>query len=108
MRYALQPVVLCVGLMTLVARAQVAPPEEKAFLEKNIDKLVKLDPAPVTGDALEKVFDAKFYMVKVTAGAGGEATTLVAARVGDNLSDVSMPIAAADLPALKALVKPDF
>jgi len=96
------------GLIAMVGRAQVAPPEEKSFVDRNMGKLIKLDPTPVTGEALEKVFSATFYMVKVSVGAGGGTTMLVAARVGDNLADVSLPTAAADLPALKALVKPDF
>ena len=108
MRYAMHLVVLCVGLVALVGRAQEATVEERAFIDKNIGKLIKLDPAPVTGEALEKVFGATFYVVKVSLGNSGGTAMLVATRVGDNLSDVSMPGATVDMPALKALVKPDF
>jgi hypothetical protein len=47
-------------------------------------------------------------MVKVNIGNSGGTTMLVVARIDDNLSDVSLPGAMADMPALKALVKPDF
>jgi hypothetical protein len=82
--------------------------EDRAFFDKNIGKLVKLEPTPMMGGALEKVFGARFFTVNV--GVAGEAVvkTLVAAKVGDNLSDVSMPGATADMPALKALVRQDF
>jgi len=106
MRYAIHLVVLCVVLVALVGRAQVAPSEEKAFIDRNVGNLIKLDPTPVSGDALEKVFAAKFYMVKVTAGAG--TTMLVAARIATTLPDATLPAATADFPALKALVRPDF
>ena len=108
MRYVILLVVLCVGLIAITGRAQEATAEEKAFFDKNIGKLIKIEPTPVTGGALAKVFDAKFYVVKVSVGGNGGATTLVAARVGDNLLEVSMPGSTADMPVLKALVKPDF
>src|SRR3954466_14845912 len=101
MRYAVHLIILCVGLIALDGHAEVASPEEKAFIDRNMGKLINLDPTAVTGEALEKVFGATFYVVKVSVGAGGGTTTLVAARVGDNLADVSLPSATADFPALK-------
>jgi len=81
---------------------------EKAFIDANIGKLITLDPTPVTGEALEKVFHATFYMVKANMGNSGVMNMLVVARSGDHVSDVSLPGATADMPALKTLVKPDF
>src|ERR1043165_2146577 len=70
MRRLLALLVSCVILTALIARAQVTPPEEKAFLDRNIGKLVKLDPTPIIGEPLDKVFAAKFYNVKVNIGGG--------------------------------------
>jgi hypothetical protein len=108
MRYALALVVLCLSALTLAARGQQATPEVTAFFEKNLGKLIKVEPAPITGEALAKVFAAEFYRVKVSTGDDGDAKLLVAARAGDKLSQVSLPGATADMPALKALVKLDF
>ena len=108
MRYAMTLVVLCLGLVVLVGRAQEATADDKAFFAQNIGQLIKLEPTPITGEALAKVFAAKFYTVKVKMGENGDPATLVAARLGDTLSEVSLPEKTADMPALKALIKPDF
>jgi hypothetical protein len=108
MRYVMFFIVLCVGLIALAGRAQVATPQEKAFIDANLGKLIKVDPTPVQGEELAKVFHATFYMVKVSMGNTGTSEMLVAARVGDDLSDVSLPGGTADMPALLALVKSDF
>ena len=108
MRYVMHLIVLCVGLIAIAGRAQDATAEEKGFLDANVGKLIKLDPSPVKGEELEKVFHATFYLVKAKLGNSGGTTMLVAARVGDNLSDVSLPGATTDMPGLKALVKPEF
>lgn len=108
MRHALLLAVLCLGFFTLAARAEDATAEEKAFFEKNVTKLIQLDPTPMTGEALAKVFIAKFYSVKVSMGEDGAMTTLTVARKGNDMSQVSTPGSTADMPELKALVKPDF
>ena len=108
MRYALVTLVLAMGLITLAARAQDATPQDQAFFDKQIGKLVKLEPHPLTGDALAKIFTAKFFKVNVSIGADRGGTTLVVARSGDNLIEVSTPGTDADMPDLKALLKPDF
>jgi hypothetical protein len=95
-------------LLTLVGRGQEATLEEKAFFEKNIARLVKVEPKPIAGQALERLFGAKFYTVKVSMGGEQGSKSLVAARVQDDLKDVSLPEVNADLPTLKSLVKPDF
>src|ERR1043166_2698573 len=112
MRYTWLWVVGCVGLVltALVGRGEQVTAEEKAFFDKNVGKLVQVEPTPVTGEALEKVFaaGAKFYTVKVAMGGASGAAMLVAARVGETLLDVTMPEAAADMAGLKAAVKPGF
>jgi hypothetical protein len=95
-------------LVTIDGRGRAATAEDKAFFEKNVASLVKVEPAPITGQALERVFGAKFYTVKVSMGGEQGVKTLVAARVQDDLKDVTLPEANADMPALQALVKPDF
>jgi hypothetical protein len=107
MRYAVLLVILCLALVTLVGRAQETTAPDQAFFEKSIGKLLKVEPSPLTGEALEKVFGAKFYQVKVSLK-DGSSMMLVAARAGESLSEVSLPGTTADLPELKALVKPDF
>jgi hypothetical protein len=95
-------------LLTLNGHGQEATVEERAFFEKNIARLVKVEPKPISGQALERVFGAKFYTVSVSMGGEQGMKSLVAARVQDELKDVSLPEINADLPALKSLVKPDF
>ena len=81
MRYTWLWVVGCVGLVltALVGRGAQVTAEEKAFFDKNIGKLVQVEPTPVTGEALEKVFaaGAKFYTVKVSVGGGSGVTRMV-------------------------------
>ena len=107
MRYTVLIVILCLALVTCVGQAQQTTAGDQAFFEKSIGKLLKVEPSPITGEALEKVFSAKFYQVKVGLKGGGD-MLLVAARVGDSLSEVSMPGTTSDMVDLKALVKPDF
>jgi hypothetical protein len=94
--------------VTLNSRGQEATVEERAFFEKNLARLVKVEPKPITGQALERTFGAKFYTIKVSMGGEVGIKALVAARVQEDLKDVSLPEANADLSALKSLVKPDF
>src|SRR5690242_16664562 len=68
MRLTLLAGVLCAGLFAFHARAQDVTAEEKAFFDKNAGQLVTLEPTPIPGDALDKVFAAKFYSVKVSSG----------------------------------------
>ncbi len=95
-------------LLTLDGRGQEATVEDKAFFDKNVARLVKAEPTPITGQVLERVFGAKFYTVKVSMGGQEGVKSLVAARVKEDLKDVTLPEANADMPALKSLVKPDF
>lgn len=108
MRYARLLVVMCLSLVTLAGRGQETTAEEKAFFDKNVGKLVKLEPTPITGQTLEKVFAAKFYTVKMSMGGEEGVRTLVAARLGEDLKDVTMPEANTDMPTLKALVRAGF
>jgi hypothetical protein len=108
MRYARLLVVLCLSLATVAGRGQEATAEEKAFFDKHVGKLVKLEPTPITGQALEQVFAAKFFMVKMNMGGEAGVKTLVAARLGEDLQDVTMPETNADLPGLKSLVRAGF
>jgi hypothetical protein len=108
MKHALAISVAALGMVALAARAQEATAQDKAFFDKNIGKLVQLDPQPLTGEALGKVFKASFFKVKVSFGTDGGITTLVVARNGDDLAQVSTPGTNADMPDLKKLVKPDF
>jgi hypothetical protein len=108
MRYALTTLVLALGLFALVARGEDATAQDKAFFEKQIGKLVKLEPQPLTGAALDKVFSAKFFKVNVSIGASGGGQDLVVARSGDNAVEVTTPGTTEDMPDLKKLVKADF
>jgi hypothetical protein len=108
MRYAVLVIVVCLGLAARIGRAQEATAEDKAFFAANIGKLIQLEPTPISGDALEKVFHARFFTVKVNAGGAEGVKTLVAARAGDDLKDVTLPDRAANMAALQALVKSEF
>jgi hypothetical protein len=108
MHYARLLVIICLSLATISGRGQETTAEEKAFFDKNVGKLVKLEPTPITGQALLRVFAARFYMVKVGLGGEEGAKTMVAARVGEELKDVTMLETNADMPALKALVSAGF
>ena len=108
MRYAALLAVLYLGLVAPIARTQESTNEERAFFDRNIGKLIKLEPTPMTAVVLDKVFGAQFFMVSVSVAGEANIKTLVAAKVGDDLSDVNVPSATSEMPTLKALVKPDF
>ena len=102
---------LLVSVLFLAAfngRGQEASVEDRAFFQKNVARLVQAEPKPITGQALERVFGAKFYSVKMSMGGEEGIKLLVAARFQDELKDVTLPEANADMPALQALVKQDF
>ncbi len=106
MRYRLPAAILSILLLALAARAADVSPQDKAFFEKNYSKLVKIEPHPLASDALGKVFAAAFFSVDITFS--GSNYKLVAARAGDDLKEVTLPSTDADMPDLKAIVKPAF
>jgi hypothetical protein len=108
MRYAALLVLVCVALAAPDARTQDTKIDDRTFFDKNIGKLIKLEPTPIVDVSLEKVFGARFFAVSVSVAGEANIKTLVAAKVGDDLSDVNVPSATSEMPTLKALVKPDF
>lgn len=110
MRYALLFVALILGLFLSPVRAAEQPvsADDKAFFDKQMGKLVKFEPKPLAGDALGKVFAAKFFKLGVSVGADGMSVDLVVAKSGDNLLEVTTPSTTADMPDFKTLFKPDF
>jgi hypothetical protein len=108
MRYARVLAVLCFVPGALVGQAQETPVADKAFFEKNIGKLIKLEPTRVSGEALDKVFSATFYTLKVKVGDREGVATMVAAKANDTVFDISLPDTPAAMPALKNLVRTDF
>jgi len=108
MRYAKVFVVLCFMPGALVGQAQEATVADMAFFEKNVGKLIKLEPIRVSGEALEKIFAATFYTVRVKIGDRENVATLVAAKASDTVLDLSLPDTTAGMPALEQLVRTDF
>jgi hypothetical protein len=56
MRYAALLVLVCVALAAPDARTQDAKIDDRAFFDKNIGKLIKLEPTPIVDLSLDKVF----------------------------------------------------
>jgi hypothetical protein len=108
MRNALYAFVICLCLFSLAAQAEEVSAEDKAFIDKQINTLVKIEPTPLTGDSLEKVFSAKFFKLEIRIGASGGGMDLVVARSGDNIVEATQPGTTADMPEFKALVNLNF
>lgn len=91
----------------IVARAQAPSDDDKAFFQKQIGTLVKLDPHPIAAAAeIAKVFSGSFFNVDVTVA--DNTNKVVAVRSGDDLVQVPIPSTTADMPELFKLVKPGF
>jgi len=108
MRSILMSFAIIVCFIATTVRAEEATAEDKAFFEKQVGKLVKLEAQPLTGESLGKVFTAKFFNLEVRIGADGGGMDLIVARSGDNIVEVTKPGSTSDMPDLKALVKADF
>jgi hypothetical protein len=81
--------------------------DDQAFFDKQVSKFVKLQPKRLTADAVAAVFSAPFYNVTIL-GNDGSSTTAVVARVGDDISMVTIPSSSADMPDFVKLIKPAF
>jgi hypothetical protein len=111
MRKSLSALIVVVACLTSGALAAGLSPDERAFFDKNISKIVQIEPSRITDPSLEKVFQASFYKVTITLNQGESGTQtmdLTVARVGQELMDVSMPSTTEDLPKFKQMLKPDF
>jgi hypothetical protein len=93
-----------------VARGDDLPPDERAFFDKNISKIVQIEPTRLHSPALDRAFKAAFYKVTVAIKEGDSQQTqdLVVARSGDDLVPVSKPSTTEDLPHFKQMLNPAF
>jgi opacity protein-like surface antigen len=111
MRKLLLVVAATVCCLTLAAQGAALSQEERAFFDKNISKIVQVEPSRLSDSSLERVFQAPFYKVTITINQGESGTQtmdLTVARVGQELVDVSLPGTNQDLPQFKKMLKPDF
>jgi hypothetical protein len=87
-------------------RAQQLSPADQQFFDRHIADVVRLEPSPVDNPALPKVFDCRFYRVKVVVAQSS--WTLVVARTASDLVQVALPSTASEMPDLQHLVRPAF
>ena len=93
------------------SRADSLSPDERAFFDKHLSKVVQVEPTKLHAAALDRVFHATFYKVTVTineGGGGSQSMDLTVARAGDDLEAVSKPSTTEDLPHLKEMLNPKF
>jgi hypothetical protein len=100
--------VLAVLLGSVISTASAADitPADKEFFEKNLNKIVKVTPKLLDQPAVSKVIAAKVYQTEVQVGEVG--MTMLLARSGDRLINISTPSTDMELPDLKALLDPKF
>ena len=85
-------------------------PDEQAFFDQHKADFVRFEPQKLDDLALEKVFSAPFYTVKVIIKiADGEPmTSFNVARVGDDFVSMQRPGEDGDLPDFQKLLSPEF
>lgn len=104
---------LTLGMMLAMSRpvrGGELSPDEKAFFDKHVSEIVKIEPTRLEDKNLLRVFATPFYNVKIEVkqGEGSETSEAVAARVGDQLVSVSRPSTDADMPDFPKTLNPSF
>ena len=111
MRKLLAFAVVAALSLAWTARGAGLSADERAFFDKHMSDIVKVEPSRMDEPALKKVFDAPFFDVKVTINQGGSETQtsdVKVARVGQELVNVSLPSTTEQMPKLKQMFKPTF
>lgn len=93
------------------ARGAGLSPDERAFFDKHISKIVQIEPTRMEGPALQTVFQSPLYKVIVTISqgdSGKQTVDLVVARVRQELADVSLPGTNEGMPQLQRMISPKF
>ena len=103
-------VVLASILFPAMAPAGDLSPDDKAFLDKNISSIVRIDYTLMDDPAITKVFGAHFFRVKIIIKEelGEQTQELVVMRAGEKLANVSAPGSDGDLPELVKMFKAGF
>ena len=97
---------VALALVTTIAIAQGTSPADQQFFNQHIGDLVTLKPAPLDNPALAKVFSGRFYNVEVVVAGGG--TTVLVARQGSDLVQMTTPSSTAGMPGFLKLLNADF
>ncbi len=94
----------------LLSSAADLTPEEQEFITQHTSDLVKFETQRLDDDVMQEVFAAPFYSMKLVIGEGdgSSMTTLIVARVGDKLVNVTKPGTDADLPDFAKMLKPEL
>jgi hypothetical protein len=94
----------------LVSSAADLTPDEQEFINQHTSDLVKFETQRLDDEVMQEVFSAPFYSVKITLGGedSGGMTTLIVARVGDKLVNVTKPGTDAELPDFVQMLKPEL
>ncbi len=90
--------------------AQSLTDEEKAFLDKHMSEVIKVEPARLNDAGFLKVFSALFYQVTISIKTddGTQIQQVIVAHVGDALLSISRPSSDADMPNFVKMLNPDF
>jgi hypothetical protein len=104
--YFLVKLVLCAAVIPASFALAAVTPQEQTFISQHIGDLVKVEPTRLQGLALDQVFQAPIYSIKVTVAGGTQ--TVLAARVESDLVDISLPNTTAAMPRFLKLISPKF
>lgn len=106
MRLLMAVVALLTGSLLSSSRAEDLTPAEREFFEKNIGKLIKLEPKPIDEAVVKKVFAGKLYKVNVSLTEFS--FQMVVMREGDKLIKMDNPTTNKAMPELKSMLDPKF
>jgi hypothetical protein len=97
-------------LFPLRSRGAALTPQEQAFFKQHLSDIVKIEPTRLSDPAIEQVFKAPLYDVKVEIieGSSTEESHLIVARVDQDLVQMSSPGTTEDLPQVQKLIDPQF
>lgn len=107
--FAIIAVVL--GLFVTGALGQALSTDEQAFLHKHLPDVVQVEPTRLNDHAIVRTFATPIYRVTVLIkeGDGGTSTSsVVVARLGDELVSVSRPGGDGEYPNIQKMFRPDL
>jgi hypothetical protein len=103
-------VAMFLAIASVPSLAQSLTDDEKAFLDKHMPEVVKVEPARLNDAGFLKVFSALFYQVTISIKTddGTQTQQVIVAHAGDTLVSISRPGSEADMPNFVKMLNPDF
>jgi hypothetical protein len=102
------------GIPFLILAGQLSAQDltgsERTFFDSHIAEFVQIIPKRMMDPAVKRVFSAPLYDVQVVLkeGDGESRSSLILARIGDRLVNVTRPGSDADMPDFMKMLNPEF